>query len=211
MKLSLFVICVALVLSGCKSTEGHVIATTATIIGVDLGQGQGTQAVTGTLGYKRAEFAYVPTDKGLSNGSAANSADVLMELQYQNIFSGNGAIHQRLAVGRNAVSQKEATQLLFSKDEDGKVSAAVAESLGKEDASIKKITACFTSPNGALDTTKRDAAIAVAKGTSPRIYSDSMEKALKVPTTPAALSSFLYEDGDVAVPTLFAALPSECV
>lgn len=133
-------------IQGCTTASSSVIAATGTTIGVELSQNQTTQTPTGVLGYKRAELAYVPTNRGnagktttsqdsagkpivtCENGlpqtgtGAKDSANVLMELRYSGIFdwgSGSG-IYQRLAVGDQAVSQPGAS-LMFTKDSAGKV------------------------------------------------------------------------------------------
>ncbi len=133
-------------IQGCTTASSSVIAATGTTIGVELSQNQTTQTPTGVLGYKRAEMAYVPTNRGnagkttTSQDSAGNpivtsenglpqtgagakdSANVLMELRYGGIFdwgSGSG-IYQRLAVGDEAVKQPGAS-LMFTKDSAGNV------------------------------------------------------------------------------------------
>lgn len=114
-------------LYGC--TSGSVIATSATTFGLSIGTDGGQP--TSVLGYKRAEYAYVPTDrckkdeKNCQNNSG-NSADVLME------FGSSGAnnsknLYQRLAVGKSAV--RNAATALFIKDGEGKVDADAAKAL----------------------------------------------------------------------------------
>ncbi|NOQ13845.1 MAG: hypothetical protein GQ583_05095 [Methyloprofundus sp.] len=112
-----FLLVITLVITGCSGTTNSVIAATGTTIGVEISQNQTTQTPIAILGYKRAEFAYVPTNKHTlnvtkktesteSNGKktttlegndvfqsqqitngAADSANVLMELKYFGIFS----------------------------------------------------------------------------------------------------------------------------
>lgn len=115
-------------------------------------QSEATQSPTAVLGYKRAELAYVPTNRatatkttqkkdssgvpvtteenGIPNtGSGAkDSANVLMELRYRGIFSWgeNSGIYQRLAVGDIAVTQPGAA-FMFSKDDSGKINDNVAK------------------------------------------------------------------------------------
>lgn len=153
---------------GCDGPNATIYTATATIIGVDISQ-NANQVPQGTLGYKRAEFAIVPTDIGQcvyaedktlkcpSDISAKNAPNVLMELHYPGIFTGGG-IYQRLAVGEKAVSQPGAA-LLFAKDAGGKVDAAAANAIeasalaaGKVDAklylsTIDRVSACV-SPGG---------------------------------------------------------------
>jgi hypothetical protein len=52
-----------IILSGCAGTTSSIIAATGTTIGVELSQNQATQTPIGVLGYKRAELAYVPTNR----------------------------------------------------------------------------------------------------------------------------------------------------
>jgi hypothetical protein len=216
--------------SACAQSPTHVIASTATVIGVDLGQGQATQAVTGTLGYKRAEFAIVPTDKsaphagggasadpgGGAGGSAKNAASVIMELNYSGIFSNGGGIYQRLAIGDAATIQNPATALLFAKNPDGSVSpqsAAIAQAAAghmvAERQHIDVIAKCLDN-NGAVDATKRDAAIAKATGGAATQFSSSSVTALKKRTTTQALAEYLGDLGNGMVPGLFDALPDNC-
>lgn len=211
--------------SACKQSPTHVIASTATVIGVDLGQGEATQAVTGTLGYKRAEFAIVPTDKrtadtgtsgsgGNANaGSAKNAASVIMELNYQGIFSGNGGIYQRLAVGDAAVMQNPATTALFSKNMNGAIDPAIAKAatdqLDVERKRINAIARCFDN-NGAVDAGKRDAAITQATSKAAVQFDPSSVNALKKRTTTTELAEFLGDLGSGMVPALFDSLPEEC-
>ena len=113
----------------CGSTNHYVLASSGTVIGVELSQNPANQSPQGKLGYNRSEIALVPTNRPtcLANNDelecstqqgngAADTTDVLMELRYQGIFSftANGGIYQRLAVGNTAVRQPGAT-LLFAR------------------------------------------------------------------------------------------------
>lgn len=220
----------AVLASGCSQNPTHVIASTATVIGVDMGQGQ-AQAVTGTLGYKRAEFAIVPTDKlespaggGASadprgsarSGSAKDAASVIMELNYQGIFSSGGGIYQRLAVGDAAVIQSPAAALLFAKNTDGSVdpqaaqiAQAAAGNMKVERDRINVIASCFDN-NGAVDAAKRDAAIAQATGRDAVQFDATSVSSLKRRTTTAELAAFLGDFGSGMVPALFDSLPDDC-
>lgn len=221
-------IAAALTLSACEQNPSHVIASTATVIGVDLGQGQATSSVTGTLGYKRAEFALVPTNKveplrgsgassdggpgGAIGNGAADTADVVMELNYQGIFTGNGGIYQRLAVGRHAV-QANATKALFSKAADGKIDAQAArvatQQIQVSGQQINAIAKCFDN-SGAVNQAVRDPAIARATAEDARQFSATSVTALKQRTTTADLAEYLGDLGDGMVPGLFEALPANC-
>lgn len=212
MKHCIAMFCICAGLNGCAANQGMVIASTATIIGVELGQGQATQAVSGTLGYKRAEFAYVPTNFRASGDQAGkgapDSADVLMELQYQHIFSGQGGINQRLAVGPNAVAGNSAAVALFSNGNE--LRQHVAATLAAEAVASKQIVACFTKADGSLDTTKRDAAIAAATAKLPSVFTGNVVSQIKSQATPQALSSYFDGMGDRMVLPLQEALPDEC-
>jgi len=148
-------------LHACAGTSSSVIATTGTTIGLELSQNQSTQTPTAVLGYKRAELAYVPTNRATKtkttntqgkNGNnilteeggipatgsgARDSANVLMELRYRGIFSWgeNAGIYQRLAVGDIAVTQPGAA-LMFSKNDKGELNKDVAKYLSEAQAEV---------------------------------------------------------------------------
>jgi hypothetical protein len=218
----------ALGLGACSHDPTHVIASTATVIGVDLGQGQATSAVTGTLGYKRAEFALVPTNKvqpqpgggasadggagsALGNG-ARDSADVVMELNYQGIFSSGGGIYQRLAVGPNAVLAP-ASKVMFAKSPDGKIDEAAVRIANEESEvaqpKINQIAKCFDN-GGAVDATVRDPVVTQAASANAVQFSTTAVAALKSRTTTAKLADYLGDLGNGMVPGLFDALPANC-
>lgn len=116
---------------GCANRHA-VVASTGTSIGVEVAQNPANQTPHAKLGYQRLEVAIVPTnrsgdiDPGGANGpldhGAADSTDVLMELRYSGIFSmGDGSgIYQRLAVGKNAVTESGAA-VLFGRDNSGRL------------------------------------------------------------------------------------------
>jgi hypothetical protein len=126
-------------LSGCLEKQGYsVLASTGTVIGVEVSQNPATQTPQAKLGYNRAELAFVPTNRsggkqatGLKNG-AEDTGEVLMELRYGGIFDlgGSSGIYQRLAVGKTAVTQPGAA-FMFAKDEDGTLNAKVAENIAQ--------------------------------------------------------------------------------
>ncbi len=118
--------------AGCAANRHAVIASTGTTIGLEVSQNPTNQIPEAKLGYNRAEFAYVPTnrstnaDPGRVGEGAKDSANVLMELKYSNIFGGDGSgIYQRLAVGDIAVKQPGAT-LMFLRDVQGTVGSNAA-------------------------------------------------------------------------------------
>lgn len=139
-KLKLLVIsaCFLCFLTGCKSTD--VIAATGTTIGLEIGMSDSNKPI-GVLGYKRAELAIVPTNKMVSStgetsfykDGAKDVADVLMELRYgPKTSDANGVaavgIYQRLAVGKNAVSQPGAI-LLAAKDSKGDINTQAVQAV----------------------------------------------------------------------------------
>jgi hypothetical protein len=121
-----FVMLAVFSLNGCTTQGYSVIASTATVIGVNISQQPTNGVMDATLGYKRAEFAFVPTNRNGGEaskesvaGGAEDSADVIMELRYDGIFATSGGIYQRLAVGKTAVAETGAA-ILFAKNPDGK-------------------------------------------------------------------------------------------
>lgn len=136
-KLVLFILPILLGL-GCTTGKHYVIAATGTVIGLEVAQNPSTQMYQAKLGYDRAELAIVPSNrasgsKGDTNygSGAADTTDVVMELNYANIFDlKSSGIYQRLAVGKNAVSQPGAV-FMFAKGKDGTLNPQVAESVSK--------------------------------------------------------------------------------
>jgi len=136
---------IAAILGGCAATKTHVVASTATVIGVELGQAPANTTPQAKLGYNRAEFAYVPTNRHEQTSSdgkvqtvqgAEQSAEVIMELRYGAILSTAGGIYQRLAVGKIAVTQPGAA-LMFAKDASGNLDASSATAVQGALAEIK--------------------------------------------------------------------------
>jgi hypothetical protein len=121
---------------GCAQQGYSVIASTATVIGVEVSQNPATQAPQAKLGYNRGEFAFVPTNRhagenaGTTREGARDTANVIMELRYGGIFDlgPSSGIYQRLAVGETAV-QQDGAALLFAKNADGQIDPAVANAL----------------------------------------------------------------------------------
>jgi hypothetical protein len=127
---------IGLLVSGCANQGYSVIASTATTIGVGISQHPSDGSIDATLGYKRAELAFVPTNRnggeiaGTNKNGAKDSANVIMELRYTGIFStgADSGIYQRLAVGDIAVTQN-GTAVLFAKKTDGSFDAEAARVL----------------------------------------------------------------------------------
>lgn len=170
-------------LSGCAEQGYAVIATTATNIGLEISQHPATNAPQFKLGYNRAEYALVPSNRPSNErtpadgrpAGAAETADALMELRY-----GGGAgtqidtsIYQRLAVGETAVRQPGAT-LLFARRPDGDVSAGAAQFAAAAESAIatkrtseQAVLACMIRPDGSVDAARRSALIAQAQADTP--------------------------------------------
>ncbi len=139
MKKKLLAALAALLLAQGCATRHYVIASTATNLGVEVSQHPSSQMYQANFGYKRAELALVPTNRSSKKGEpnngegAKDSADVIMELRYDKIFSLSGSsLYQRLAVGSKAVGQPGAA-LMFAKGNDGALdpdtAAAVLQSV----------------------------------------------------------------------------------
>jgi hypothetical protein len=133
---------------GCTAKDHYVIASTGTIIGVDIAKDESQPAPHAKLGYNRAELAVVPTNRAncewreatkdwscaatQCSGNAdchgaRDAADVLMELRYGGIFDTgkSSGIYQRLAVGSIAVQQPGAS-FMFARNDEGEITPAAA-------------------------------------------------------------------------------------
>lgn len=113
--------------TACSNQGYSVLASTGTVIGVEVSENPATQFPQAKLGYNRAELAFVPSNRNgeknpaTSYGNGAKDvADVLMELRYGGIFDtgASSGIYQRLAVGAEAVQQPGAS-VMFAKNADG--------------------------------------------------------------------------------------------
>lgn len=135
---SLMLFSVLFLLQGCAKQGYSVIASTGTVIGVEISQNQTTQSPQAKLGYNRAEFAFVPTnrnsgvDAGTTKEGARDTANVIMELKYAGIFDLGTAsgIYQRLAVGDIAVTTVSA-DIMMLKNADGTYSAEGIKALNR--------------------------------------------------------------------------------
>jgi hypothetical protein len=113
-----------------------VVASTGTMIGVEISENPANATVQAKLGYNRAEIAVVPTNRsadkeaGNTRTGATDVPDVLMELKYSGIFSTgeNSGIYQRLAVGSNAVKEPGAA-FMFAKGLDPGTALQVQKAL----------------------------------------------------------------------------------
>lgn len=140
-------------LAGCASKDYYLVTSTGTVLGLELSQNQGTQTPQAKLGYNRAELALVPTNRSVcgtgddgserctevkgSHNGAADTAEVMMELRYGGFsFTGGGGIYQRLAIGREAVTQPGAA-FMFARKADGSLDEETALSVS---SALKTIT-----------------------------------------------------------------------
>lgn len=136
-------IAAAFLVSACAEQGYSVIAATGTTIGLSVGSAPSGTGVDTVLGYDRAEFAFVPTnrnsgdDAGSNGNGAKDSANVLMELRYGG--TGSSSIYQRLAVGDVAVTQPGAS-LMFARDGEGKIDA-------KTQAALQNVLAISDDPD----------------------------------------------------------------
>lgn len=164
---SRFLLSLCAFVPACTQQDHYIIASTGTVIGVEVAQHPANQTPQAKLGYNRSELALVPTtrppcairdDKTIDCGTIEDGGDlkdvpdVLMELRYGGIFDlgGSSGIHQRLAVGRTAVRQPGAA-LMFAKDSDGGLDAATATGVARANLL------------GTIDQAEYDALVAQAK------------------------------------------------
>jgi hypothetical protein len=125
-----------LLLQGCANQGYSVLASTGTVIGVEVSQNPATQVPQAKLGYNRAELAFVPTNRnaepnaGNTQQGARDAANVIMELRYGGIFDTgkSSGIYQRVAVGNIAVQQPGAAAM-FIKNAEGDVDQKAAEAI----------------------------------------------------------------------------------
>ena len=119
-----------------------MLASTGTVIGVEVSENPATQFPQAKLGYNRAELAFVPSNRsseknasGSFGKGATDVADVLMELRYGGIFDlgASSGIYQRLAVGSIAVQQPGAS-VMFAKNADGAIGTGEALGLSATNA-----------------------------------------------------------------------------
>lgn len=139
--------------SSCASRHA-VVASTGTMIGVEISENPANATLQAKLGYNRVELAVVPTNRsaekepGSVKNGATDSADVLMELRYGGIFDtgNNSGIYQRLAVGSKAVSEPGAA-FMFAKGLDSDTAQQVQQALsgiqGPTPAPLKSLASAY--------------------------------------------------------------------
>lgn len=208
------VLAVACCLGGCANTQNSVVAATGTTIGVELGTQQGTGAPTGVLGYRRAEFAHVPTNRTKEGGSGSEVkqvADVVMELHYGGVLSSNGSIYQRLAVGTEAVTAPSAA-VMFARAPDASVDASTAAALANANVTVTnadKVATC-TVKGGRLDTERMKKILdRVDAGNSAGAVS-SYKSLLSQPLPEQALRALLKQSAPLAQALADNTAPADC-
>ncbi|GAB6142149.1 hypothetical protein JCM14076_28780 [Methylosoma difficile] len=128
-------VAVTQLLSGCGANKDNVLAVTGTVIGVQIHEKDTDKTPELKVGYARSEVAYVPTDKSSKDAphdGADKTAEVLMEINAQgNVALGTayqGAVYQRLAVGKKAVSQPGAA-FMMAKNSEGELKDQTASKI----------------------------------------------------------------------------------
>jgi hypothetical protein len=123
-------VALSLVPFGCAAVQDHVLATTTTVIGVQIHQKDGDKTPELKIGYARSEFTFVPTP----SGNPRNSAEVLMEINAQGNFglgvAYQGGVYQRLAVGQIAVTQPGAA-FMMAKNSNGTLDVNTANAVSQ--------------------------------------------------------------------------------
>ncbi len=123
--------------AGVRESSG-IIASTGTILGIEGSQSPSTDTPQATIGYKRAEFTFVPAtqigevSEAESCGRDANNNEVcvkddvpifatpnvLTEVYFKTLLQ--STLYQRMAVGETAVQQGGAA-IIFAKGPDGEL------------------------------------------------------------------------------------------
>ncbi len=165
-KFTLFVCGVSLLYcsTGCRQDRHMLVASTVTVLGIETSSQPTSGSPQGTLGYKRAELALVPTNRtgseattGTAGGGASDTAEVLLELKQSSPFSlTGGGIYQRLAVGKIAVAEPGAA-FMFARDVSGKISDGTAESVSNAVESLPSVEISAERKKAILAKAKRDA------------------------------------------------------
>lgn len=230
------VIAAAWALQACQHSPASVVAVSGTVIGVEIGENPANQTFQGKLGYNRSEVAIVPTNKcrertgtansdagaGSNSGSgcqstgngAADSADVLMELHYNGIFSKNGGIYQRLAVGKTAVTATPTLVMFATPVGSTSNSAAQAQLVQAaraqvitENEKIGFIVKCYTDSAGTgVDHARFDPLVAASSIPA----ADKVNLNTANAPTPDSLREKLSEESNNAIAPLYEAMPATC-
>lgn len=139
---------IVLLLGGCGTTPDAIVTSTGTVIGIEGSQSPTNSSPAATIGYKRAEFAYVPiklrecTKEGGEESCderAFETPNVLMELYFKTLLQSQ--LYQRLAIGEKAVAQDGAA-IIFAKNADGTISTQAVAIAASNDANLAFVYGC---------------------------------------------------------------------
>jgi hypothetical protein len=109
------VLTVTLLIGCATSSPRYAFVGTGTTVGFDVSASPATQTPQATLAYKRVETVLVPI---ATNGV---TPDVITEFVFHtDLFSSNGGIYSRIAIGSNATTQLPAA-LMMSKTKTGQM------------------------------------------------------------------------------------------
>ncbi|WP_035056115.1 hypothetical protein [Desulfuromonas sp. TF] len=171
--LALALILAGMLIQGCARQGYSVLASTGTLIGVEISQNPASQAPQAKLGYNRAELAFVPTNRaagenpGNTHHGARDSANVIMELKYAGIFDwgSNSGIYQRLAVGDLAVQQPGAAAMFIRKgdgtvDDEAVKALEALKGISEPDISVEKSKKTLSEKYLAFKSANNTAAVA---------------------------------------------------
>lgn len=138
------VILTGIIGQGCAGRHA-VIASTGTVLGLDISENPQTQLYHVKFGYNRGELAIVPSNRSAEKNAtetnskdkgALDTADVMMELRYGGFgIKSSGGIYQRLAVGTTAVKQPGAA-LMMAKNAEGSIDTETAKTISAEQAKV---------------------------------------------------------------------------
>jgi len=105
-------------LSGCGA-KGYIVASVQSVIGLDVSENPKTQVPHVRFGFVRSQYYYIPTGKSASgdgvpggSGQASETPELVSEIDVDFKFLSSGKIHERFAVGKQAV-QAPAANALF--------------------------------------------------------------------------------------------------
>jgi hypothetical protein len=135
-----------IVLSACGNEVGGIVASTGTVIGIEGSQSPAADSPQATIGYKRAEYTFVPAKQigevteAETCGKNANGETVCIKNDYPIYATPNvltevyfdtilwSTLYQRMAVGETAVQQGGAS-IIFAKNSDGTLDTSAAAAI----------------------------------------------------------------------------------
>ncbi len=119
--------------SSCQTAPDAIVTVTGTVIGIEGSQSPASSSPSATIGYKRAEYAYVPIrirncapEETNCTVTTFETPNVLTELYFKSLLQTQ--LYQRLAIGETAVGQGGAA-IIFARGPDGKVDENAVEVL----------------------------------------------------------------------------------